>query len=104
MKEFDHRDIYQQMDIVCYKGCFTTKPMASDDIPPSMLRKEYWNLHQSEHDDFTLVEVGLGRQRSPSLSSADIVLTIDEGEEWWQHGGGKVVYPICVCEGGDELE
>ncbi|WOL14227.1 hypothetical protein Cni_G23007 [Canna indica] len=56
MKEFDHRDIYQQMEIVCYKGRFTAKPMASDGIPPSMLRKEYWDLHQSEHDNFTLVE------------------------------------------------
>ncbi|WOL11730.1 hypothetical protein Cni_G20494 [Canna indica] len=56
MKEFDHRDIYQHMEIVCYKGCFTAKPVASDGIPPSMLRKEYWDLHRSEHDDFTLVE------------------------------------------------
>ncbi|WOL01962.1 hypothetical protein Cni_G10681 [Canna indica] len=26
------------------------------DIPPLMLRKVYWDLHQSEHDNFTLVE------------------------------------------------
>ncbi|WOL07169.1 hypothetical protein Cni_G15907 [Canna indica] len=44
------------MEIVCYKGRFTVKPVASDCIPPSMLRKEYYDLHQSEHDDFTLVE------------------------------------------------
>ncbi|WOL11240.1 hypothetical protein Cni_G20002 [Canna indica] len=56
MKEFDHRDIYQQMEIVCYKGRFMAKLVASDGIPPSMLRKEYWDLHHSEHDDFTLVE------------------------------------------------
>ncbi|WOK97696.1 hypothetical protein Cni_G06404 [Canna indica] len=56
MKEFHHKDIYQQMEIVCYKGRFTVKPVASDGIPPSMLRKEYWDLHQSEHNDFTLVE------------------------------------------------
>ncbi|WOK94519.1 hypothetical protein Cni_G03223 [Canna indica] len=32
----------------------------------------------------------LGRQRSPSLSSVGVVLAIDEGEERWQRGGGKV--------------
>ncbi|WOL01834.1 hypothetical protein Cni_G10551 [Canna indica] len=79
MKEFNHKDIYRQMEIVCYKGRFTVKPMASDGIPSSMLRKD------------------LGRQRSPSLLSAGVVLAIDEGKERWQRGGGKVEQ-IGACE------
>ncbi|WOL07319.1 hypothetical protein Cni_G16059 [Canna indica] len=40
-----------------------------------MLRKEYWDLHQSEHDDFTLVEASgvnevlRSRLRAPALYS-----------------------------------
>ncbi|CAD5181165.1 unnamed protein product [Musa acuminata subsp. malaccensis] len=77
-KEFDHRDVYQQMEIVCYKGRFTARPVASDAIPPSILRKEYWRLHQVEHEEYALgVAAGLDealRSRLPELHAAGVVV------------------------------
>lgn len=45
-KPFDHRDIYQQVEIRPYEnGSFYAIPVARDGCPPKFLRKRGWEVH-----------------------------------------------------------
>ncbi|XP_042485300.1 uncharacterized protein LOC122065549 [Macadamia integrifolia] len=48
-RAFDHRDIYQQVEIhVCHCG-FVAKSVAPDGFPPSFLRRKGWQVYASSH-------------------------------------------------------
>ncbi|XP_008811193.1 uncharacterized protein LOC103722416 [Phoenix dactylifera] len=62
-KPFDHRNIYQQMEIVGKKGSFTAKSVASDGYPPWLLRRKYWKVYASKPNNYSLSEAS-GRNKS----------------------------------------
>ncbi|CAL9179612.1 uncharacterized protein LOC135613087 [Musa acuminata AAA Group] len=70
-REFDHRDIYQQVEIVCKRGRFTAQSVAPDGFAPWPLRSKYWELYASKPTDFDLTDAwGLDkalRARTPAL-------------------------------------
>ncbi|ONK69430.1 uncharacterized protein A4U43_C05F22810 [Asparagus officinalis] len=62
---FDHRNIYQQVEILPYedtfrlvsrKGCFRAVSIASDGIPPKFLRRKGWEAYTSKPSHYTLGE------------------------------------------------
>ncbi|XP_078179523.1 uncharacterized protein LOC144573619 [Carex rostrata] len=55
-KPFDHRDIYQKIEIIPHRGRFTAKSVASDGIPPWIFRQKYWPLHESKPEIYQLGE------------------------------------------------
>ncbi|CAL9754182.1 unnamed protein product [Musa acuminata subsp. burmannicoides] len=70
-REFDHRDIYQQVEIVCKRGRFTAQSVAPDGFAPWPLRRKDWMLYASKPTDFDLTDAwGLDkalRARTPAL-------------------------------------
>ncbi|KAL5974461.1 hypothetical protein ACLOJK_031126 [Asimina triloba] len=56
-RPLDHRDVYQQVEIVPRKwGTFVAKSVAPDGFPPQFLRRKGWNLYGSTPKDFPLGE------------------------------------------------
>ncbi|RWW11989.1 hypothetical protein GW17_00024362 [Ensete ventricosum] len=70
-REFDHRDIYQQVEIVCKGGRFTARSVAPDGFAPWPLRRKNWRLYASKPKDYDLTDAwGLDkalRDRTPAL-------------------------------------
>ncbi|EHA8591433.1 hypothetical protein COCNU_scaffold052967G000010 [Cocos nucifera] len=62
-RPFDHRNIYQQMEIVGKKGSFTAKSVASDGYPPWLLRRKNWRVYASKPKKCSLSEAS-GRNNS----------------------------------------
>ncbi|EHA8591397.1 hypothetical protein COCNU_scaffold049398G000020 [Cocos nucifera] len=76
-RPFDHRNIYQQMEIVGKKGRFTAKSVAnSDGYPPWLLRRRYWSVYASKPKNYSLRETS-GRNKSlhARLSELDFPIT-----------------------------
>ncbi|KAL5974464.1 hypothetical protein ACLOJK_031129 [Asimina triloba] len=56
-RPLDHRDVYQQVEIVPRKrGTFVAKSVAPDGLPPNFLRRKGWSLYASTPKDFQLGE------------------------------------------------
>ncbi|XP_020110328.1 uncharacterized protein LOC109725526 [Ananas comosus] len=56
-RPFDHRDVHQQMEIVCEKeGLFTAKSVAHDGQPPWLLGSKYWKAYASKPKNCHLSE------------------------------------------------
>ncbi|KAJ3677508.1 hypothetical protein LUZ60_003232 [Juncus effusus] len=51
---FDHRDIYQQIEIMAHKGTFTAKSVASDGFVPLIFRLKYWALYDETSKSYQL--------------------------------------------------
>ncbi|URE03345.1 hypothetical protein MUK42_19621 [Musa troglodytarum] len=70
-REFDHRDIYQQVEVVCKRGKFTARSVAPDGFAPWPLRRKYWRLYASRPRDFDLTDAWGAdealRARTPAL-------------------------------------
>ncbi|MQM18470.1 hypothetical protein Taro_051462 [Colocasia esculenta] len=50
-RPFDHGDIYQQVEVVPYRGCgtgFYAKAVAPDGFPPEFLRRKGWRIFTSQ--------------------------------------------------------
>ncbi|XP_059651103.1 uncharacterized protein LOC132298750 [Cornus florida] len=65
-RPFDHRDIYQQVEIHCHhnNGAFYAKSIARDGFPPKFLRRKGWEVHTSNSFHLQLREAqGLNTPR-----------------------------------------
>ncbi|XP_072992063.1 uncharacterized protein [Typha latifolia] len=55
-RAFDHRNLYQQMEIVHEGDGFTAKSIAPDGQPPFLLGSKYWKAYASKHKNYHLQE------------------------------------------------
>jgi hypothetical protein len=82
-KPFNHRDIYQQIEIIPHKGRFTAKAVASDGFPPWIFRQKYWTLHENKPENYQLGEA-LGVNKTSILNYKEIDLsTIVVAGKWY---------------------
>ncbi|XP_058068236.1 uncharacterized protein LOC131217339 [Magnolia sinica] len=56
-RALDHRDMYQQVEIIRQRGgCFVAKSIAPDGFPPLFLRRKGWEVYTKTPHDFQLGE------------------------------------------------
>lgn len=71
-RDFDDKDIYQQVEIECKNGGFHAKSVAPDGTPPLVLGRKYWKVYASRPKNYKLDEaLGLDaalHARLPSLN------------------------------------
>ncbi|KAJ4758613.1 DUF1262 family protein (DUF1262) [Rhynchospora pubera] len=79
-KPFDHRDIYQQIEIIPHNGQFTAKSVASDGFPPFIFRQQYWTLYEDNSKNYQLDEAcGLKNAVRSEILNLDLTINFIAG-------------------------
>lgn len=96
-KPFDHRDIFQQIEMIPHKVRFTAKSVASDGYPPWIFRQKYWTtLYESKSKNHQLIEAsGLNSAVRSNFLKLDLAMNVIAGK-WY--------YPFIFVKEGDKLE
>nr|XP_010911367.1 uncharacterized protein LOC105037392 [Elaeis guineensis] len=78
-RAFDHRDMYQQVEIECKNGRFHAKSVAPDGIPPWLLGRKYWKVYASKPKNYKLDEAsGIDVALHACLPSLNFPISIEE--------------------------
>ncbi|XP_020083158.1 uncharacterized protein LOC109706624 [Ananas comosus] len=76
---FDHRNIYQQMEIVPKKGKFTAKSAAPDGFAPWLFRKKYWRVYAAQPENYSLSDaLGLDIALRSRPLKLDFPITVED--------------------------
>ncbi|KAJ3677509.1 hypothetical protein LUZ60_003233 [Juncus effusus] len=80
---FDHRDIYQQFEIIPHKGRFTAKSVASDGFVPWIFRQKYWALYDETSKSYQLNEaLGINTALRSHLPEIEVAVSRTIGK-WY---------------------
>ncbi|KAJ4811065.1 DUF1262 family protein (DUF1262) [Rhynchospora pubera] len=82
-KPFDHRDIYQQIEIIPHKGQFIAKSVASDGFVPWIFRQKYWELYEEKSKNCHLGDAfGINNAVRSNFLNLDIAINAIAGK-WY---------------------
>ncbi|XP_008811194.1 uncharacterized protein LOC103722417 [Phoenix dactylifera] len=98
----DHRNIHQQVEIICQRNKFHAKAVASDGIPPQYLRRKGWQAYTSESTNYHLPEArGLDVSLRNKLPDLDFQISTQRSPAIVV---GKWYCPFMFIKEGDRLK